>query len=435
MRSSVLILILILTAAGISAAAIPGENLFLNNLSNDSGNSETCDINATEPCGDNITNITGNFNFTGISIIDGTGENETRVTQECRLYDIGNCGGEIKALYFYKSDCPHCEKVKPLIEELELKYNLNIIKINAGEDPSTCIMCAECHNVSASVPMVVLSHYALVGDKEIENKLAEIIKTCINNENCECITVPRDGVAPPEPPTIGTLLIAMIIGAAIADALNVCALGVLIFLIASVLSKTKRDHKEALKVGLAFIAGIYIMYFLTGIGMFHILKELVAATGTIGLFKKIIGAFALLVGLLNLKDYLSYGSLGFTMEVPKSWNKTTTKILEGVTSIRGAFLAGLVISFFLAPCAVTIYASVIGMMSTMDIPFAAAVLILAIYNLAFVLPMLIVVFMVYFGVSRTGGMEMWRQRNKRRMHLFTGIIMSVLGIVLIVGLL
>ena len=450
--------------------------------------------------------------------------------EQCKKYDVGNCGGVIKVLYFYKTDCPHCEKVKPGIDELESKYNLNITKINVHEDPNLCIMCAECHNVSASVPMIVLSHYALVGDKEIEDKFEGIIKTCINNESCDCITVPDTGVAPPgqpslnetylfcwddvpgsdserlieflqeelkinwvkyaqiektddnkkiiitdgentitleldmeekkvileitgvkthqyllkiedsklnvyKPPTSWDLLILMIIGAAIADALNICALGILIFLIASVLSKTKRDHKEALKVGLAFIAGIYVMYFLTGVGMFHILKEFIVGTGTTDLFKKIIGVFALLVGLLNLKDYLSYGSLGFTMEVPKSWNKTTTKILEGITSIKGAFFAGLVISFFLAPCAVTIYASVVGMMAAMGISFLLAVLILAVYNLAFVLPMIIVVFLVYFGVARTGGMEMWRQRNKRRMHLLTGIIMCLLGIVLITGLL
>lgn len=424
MKNLNLILFICLILAGTSSA-----DEFTLNLSNDSGGSEICEINATEPCGDeNVSNIT---------IPDTTSVNDTKSegVQECRTYNVGNCGGIIRVLYFYKTDCPNCEKVKPLIEELELKYNLNITKINAAEDPDTCIQCAACHNVSASVPMIVLSHYALVGRTEINDGFEEIIKICQDNQNCECILVPDTDLNPPEKPTLGALLIAMIIGAAIADALNVCALGVLIFLIASVLSKTHRDHKEALKVGLSFIAGIYIMYFLTGVGMFHVLKEVVVATGTIWLFKKIIGTFALLVGILNLKDYLSYGSLGFTMEIPTSWNKTTTRILKGVTSIRGAFLAGLIISFFLAPCAVTIYASVVGMMATMDIPFILAVLILAIYNLAFVLPMIIVVLMVYFGFKRTGGMEMWRQRNKRRMHLFTGIIMCILGLVLIAGLL
>jgi len=414
MRNIWLILFIFLIAGTAEGDEFP----YLGNLSN---GSDVCPANTSDGSCDtdaDTSNIT-----------------DADAGQTCKTYNVGKCDDEIYALYFYKTDCPHCEKVKPLIEELELKYNLNLTKINAGEDPTLCIHCAACYNISEDdvrVPMVIISNYALVSDKEIEDKFEGIIKTC-RAEGCACVTVPGDDVHVPEPPTLGALLIAMIIGAAIADALNVCALGILIFLIASVLSKTRRDHKGALKVGLSFIAGIYLMYFLTGVGMFHVLKEFIVGTGTVGLFKKIIGFFALIIGVLNLKDYLSYGSLGFTMEVPKSWDNRVTKIIGGVTSVRGAFAAGIVISFFLAPCVITIYASIVGMMSTMNIPFLLAVVILALYNLAFVLPMLIVVFMVYFGVKRTGGMEMWRQRNKRRMHLLTGIVMVILGIVLIIG--
>jgi len=172
----ILITFMILAAVLQSAS---GEFPALVNLSDNSGNSGVCTVNASGSCPvENVTKVTP---------VNKTSNN----TQECKTYNVGNCDGVIRAMYFYEPGCPNCDKAKHIIEEIESRYsNLNLTKINARDEFELCVKCATCHNVSAQVPMIVIGKYALVGYPEIKEKFEETIKTCMVGE-CDCIIVPN----------------------------------------------------------------------------------------------------------------------------------------------------------------------------------------------------------------------------------------------------
>ena len=118
------------------------------------------------------------------------------------------------------------------------------------------------------------------------------------------------------------------------------------------------------------------------------------------------------------------------MEIPRSWRPTLKKILHGVTSPVGAFLAGFVVCLFELPCTGGPYLFMTGLLAQ-QVSQEIAVPILLYYNVFFVLPLLVITGLVYAGMSRVEEMEEWRKKNIRLFHLAAGVIMCLLGLAVI----
>jgi len=56
------------------------------------------------------------------------------------------------------------------------------------------------------------------------------------------------------------------------------------------------------------------------------------------------------------------------------------------------------------------------------------------YNLIFILPMVVLTIIVYRGFAKVEDISGWKDRNIRKLHLVAGIIMVALGIAMIWGL-
>ena len=215
-----------------------------------------------------------------------------------------------------------------------------------------------------------------------------------------------------------------VIAASIVDAINPCAFAVLIILMTTILMGG--DKTKALKSGFAFAASIFISYLMMGLGLY---KALTFGNVT-EIFYQIIGWLAIVVGLLNLKDYFWYGK-GFLMEVPMSWRPTMKKIIRSVTSPLGAFFVGFVVSLFLLPCTSGPYIVILGMLAKSS-TYVRAVSYLVIYNLIFVSPMLLITYAVFKGFNPKKA-EAMRQKQLRNLHLVAGILMLGIGIAVLMG--
>lgn len=220
--------------------------------------------------------------------------------------------------------------------------------------------------------------------------------------------------------------LAVVCGAAV-DAINPCALSILILLMASMLAEGER--KKALVTGFSFIAAVYLSYFLMGIGTLTLIRSYTINYS--GVFYKVVGIIAILFGLLNIKDYFWYGGGGFIMEVPQRWRPKMKEMIKKVVSPWGAFIVGLVISLFLLPCLSGPYVVILGMLAA-KASFFKGFLYMIVYNLVFILPMSIVVLAMYFGLPPEKAEE-WRKNKLRLLHLIAGVILVALGIVILFG--
>jgi len=62
-----------------------------------------------------------------------------------------------------------------------------------------------------------------------------------------------------------------------------------------------------------------------------------------------------------------------------------------------------------------------------------AIPVLLLYNLFFILPLIIITLLVYFGFTNIDKATKWKDRNIRRLHLVAGIIMLILGFIVVFG--
>jgi cytochrome c biogenesis protein CcdA len=209
---------------------------------------------------------------------------------------------------------------------------------------------------------------------------------------------------------------SMLTLAALTDSINPCALAVLMILLEGLVL----IRKNVLKIGFAFVIGIFLSYLLIGLGIVSGL-ELIDNSN---LFHQIVAVIAILVGIFNIKDYFFYGKL-FHMEIPTKWRPKMGTILQKATTPIIALVVGFVISAFELPCTGGPYLFALGLLKGQDLP---TVWYLIYYNLIFVLPLIIVILAVHFSYVKIEKTEQWRQKNIKLLHLIAGIVMLALGV-------
>jgi cytochrome c biogenesis protein CcdA len=58
---------------------------------------------------------------------------------------------------------------------------------------------------------------------------------------------------------------------------------------------------------------------------------------------------------------------------------------------------------------------------------------LAYYNLLFILPMLFIVGLVYYGFAKVQEVSGWKDKNIKFLHLIAGILLFLVGVALLAG--
>ena len=114
-----------------------------------------------------------------------------------------------------------------------------------------------------------------------------------------------------------------------------------------------------------------------------------------------------------------------------SWRPKLKSLLKSATSPKGAFGIGFIVSLILLPCTSGPYIVILAMLAK-KATYLKAVSYLVLYNLIFISPMVLISYAVYKGFDPAKAEEM-RQKRLRTLHLFAGIIMLAMGIVILMG--
>ena len=135
----------------------------------------------------------------------------------------------------------------------------------------------------------------------------------------------------------------------------------------------------------------------------------------------------MLIGLLNIKDVLWYKAGGFAMEIPASFRPKMKSMLRKATSPVSAFIMGFLVAAFELPCTGGPYFFALGYLSD-KASIASIIPILLLYNLFFVLPLIIINLLVYFGLTNIEKASGWKDSNRELLHIITGVVMIGLGL-------
>lgn len=323
--------------------------------------------------------------------------------------------------YFYGEGCPHCANVKPFLDDLEQKYpDLRLERFEIWYNQENAKLFQEAAAAYAvpepwGVPIVFIGDRYLVGDTPIIGGLEDAI---LAQPAASCPLTEKTGGGE----ELSAPALLAVIGAAVVDSINPCAIAVLLILLSAFLLGAG-SKRRAITAGLAFTGAIYLAYFLFGLGLFSAIQ----VSGLSDLVYRLVGILAIIVGLLNIKDYFWYRGGGFAMEIPRSWRHTLKDIIFKASSPLGAFLVGFVVVLFELPCTGGPYFFVLGLLAE-SLTLGGAVPYLLLYNVFFVLPLLLIMGLVFWGYFTVEKAAQWKERNTRLLHLIAGIVLTLLGI-------
>jgi cytochrome c biogenesis protein CcdA len=108
------------------------------------------------------------------------------------------------------------------------------------------------------------------------------------------------------------------------------------------------------------------------------------------------------------------------------------KVTSSAITIPGAFVAGVIDSLFLAPCTSGPYLAILSLLSQTTSRWQGVGLLL-LYNLIFIIPLLLITAAVHLGFTTTARAERWRTARLGTLHFVSGVVMVALGVGMIIG--
>lgn len=324
---------------------------------------------------------------------------------------------EKSVYYFSSSTCPHCANVAAsgVMDRIANISGVNLEKLEISPDSPNIEKLnsyIEKTGKTGGIPFAVLicdnkTGY-LMGDSPIIDNIEKEISTCEFSN-------PFNNGADSKPLTLFSVIVAALI-----DSINPCAFGVLIFLMISLLGMG--SSKRALKAGLLYTFMVFLTYFLSGLGIFKAIQALssVASYVHIG-----VGALVFVFGLIEIKDFFWEGR-GISLKIPVSAKPTIEKIIHQGT-IPAILLLGILVSLFELPCTGGVYLAILTMMAKNN---SFSLFYLFLYNLIFILPLIVLTFIIYKGANPER-LQNWTNHEKKWMRLVTGLLMLALSLYLL----
>lgn len=220
----------------------------------------------------------------------------------------------------------------------------------------------------------------------------------------------------------GQWFLPLLVVSAIIDSINPCAFSILIVSVIFLFSLGSSTSK-VIKYGLIYVLGIFVAYFLIGLGLLQALHIF-----NIPHFMSKLGAAMLVIfGILNILEVL-IPSFPIKLGVPAAAHHKMNQLLEKI-SIPAMFLLGGLVGLCEFPCTGGPYLMVIGLLHDSRTYWQGAGYLI-LYNLIFVVP-LILILLTAGNSKMVEKVKSLQQQNKKRMKLVAGIAMILLAVVII----
>ncbi len=223
--------------------------------------------------------------------------------------------------------------------------------------------------------------------------------------------------------TGGAWLPVVIAAAALVDSVNPCAFSVLIITIGFLMS-LGRSRRGILAVGGTYIAGLFTVYTLIGLGILQALTLFGVPHGA-----SRIGALILIaVGAL---DVLGQLVPNFPVKLAISGiGKPKIAALMTRATYPAAFALGVLVGLFEFPCTGGPYLFVLGLLHDSQ-TYLSGLGYLVLYNLIFVLPLVMILTAATTKELLTR-VEGWKKSNAGGMRVWGGVAMIALGFIILV---
>ncbi len=346
--------------------------------------------------------------------------------------------------YYGDIGCSHCdlfeEKILPGAEQ-EAGFEAEVTYINVlthtGFELCTKRLAEMGYEYTIS-PVMIVGNNVYQGNNAVDNGILE--ELLYARKHGEYLPK-RESL--PEIHTGSQIDIAVlpVLLAGLIDGVNPCAFATMIFFI-SWIALRGGSRRGMVIAGSGFITGVFAAYLIIGLGFFAIFQ----AAQDMKLLRQVIRylftTLSLGLSLLSFRDaYLIWksGKAGvMRLQLPAALKKRIHLVIRNSDMHQGSvllfaalFVTGLVVAILELACTGQIYFPTIAYMVQSGSQ-AGALLWLLLYNIAFVLPLLLLFSFALTGVSHTS-ITSWFNRHVVKGKLATGVLFLLLAMVIWLG--
>jgi len=354
--------------------------------------------------------------------------------------------------FFYGDGCPHCKEQEPFMKEMSQKYlSLNIVYLETWHNETNAKLLTqmfEAHKVKAGgVPATFIGiESPIVGYRDAQTTGVQIeqkIKQCIDNScanpldklsatnqtitnqsiNQTQINIPVIGNVDPNAVSlpIFTIIIAGL------DSFNPCAFFILLFLLSILVYAGSR--KKMLLVGGVFIFFSGLIYFLFMAAWLNVFLW----TGEILWITMIAGAIAVIMSLINIKDFFYFKkgiSLSISEKAKPKLFKRMRLLISGASIwsvLLGTVVLAVVANMYELLCTAGFPMVFTRMLTLNNLSTTSYYMYLLLYNLVYIIPLAVIVIIFTY----TLGSRKLSEYEGRVLKLISGVMMLLLGLVLL----
>lgn len=341
--------------------------------------------------------------------------------------------------FFYAEECGHCEEKVPVIDEIEDYYGNNITVQRKSIDIFEYKQQFYDYGFTSTPGVVVKNqssgNYTTFSYENInvENLKDSIEYHLAGNYTEKPPEVDQDTFCMDTP--FGTICInaselslpvlTIILGAL--DSVNPCAFFVLLFLLNLLLYAKSRRR-------MFIIGGIFI--FFSGFIYFLLMALLLTAFTAIEqplIVTVVAGFIALILGSINIKDFFFF-KRGFSLSMSKIKRQKLFKKMRSVvkiehlpTMIVGTVVLAIFANTYELACTLALPVVFTDILIIHNVPLFHAYLYILLYNVIYVIPLIIIVLIFVVTLGR----RKLSEYQGRILKLFSGIMMFSFGLVML----
>ncbi|MBN1902239.1 hypothetical protein JW926_13020 [Candidatus Sumerlaeota bacterium] len=362
------------------------------------------------------------------------------------LPEMEPTGEAARIIIFSESTCEECQELKSkILPKLIEKYPSQIAcRIYEIDNVANFLLLDRFEKkygkAKNEVPILFMDGKARSGlVKEVRKYLEEDIKASLaHGGNPWAEPAPEDS-STSNGEKINKILqsytLFAVIGAGLADGINPCAFTTIIFLI-SYLSVLGRKKREILQTGIFYTAAVFLIYLALGFGLMSLVQKIADTYFVSRILYGVTACVAFVVAFFSFRDYalakkgrFKDMTLKLSEGLQKRIHKSIHSKVKNLGIISAAIVLGALVALFELPCTGQTYLTIVTALSDPSLR-TKALPYLILYNFMFIIPLIIVFIVTYYGISSEKIGERFK-RNIGIVKILMGVMFIIIGCILV----
>ena len=211
-------------------------------------------------------------------------------------------------------------------------------------------------------------------------------------------------------------LLPVVIGTAVVDSINPFAIGALLLLVATATQAGVKQRKVVF-MGLVYVLAIFATYLALGTGVLEVLFET-------DITRYFLAAISVVVVFVGVDQLLEFWDVDLIRSQMSPEDPRVQKFIQRTKASSSAAL-GVVVALLELPATGGPYFAITALLAAGTFSVGSFAL-LVLYNVIVVLPLVGILFAAWLGLDVQAANQ-WREDHERKVGLFTGAFMILLG--------